>query len=103
MIRLFALTVCFLLALAVPASAQGPTPKQAARAAKTCFADRGWSARLSDHGRTVDAEAPRERSGYPTRPWFSVAFYGGGSNETRMGLNRAELRIAAHCKRAAWR
>jgi hypothetical protein len=87
--------------LAAPASASASTPKQAARAAKACLVQHGWSARLADHGVTVNAEAPRDRDGYPAHPWFSVAFSATSSSEIRIGLNRRESAIATSCKREA--
>jgi hypothetical protein len=111
---LIALIATVLIAIAVPAqAATNPTPRRAARAAKACFVNHGWWARLADRGKTVNAKAPRKLKGYPYRPWYSVTFnegphYVGTRGKTyaitlMMKLNSRERRLAGFCARAAWR
>jgi hypothetical protein len=95
------LAIAIVALLATPALAT--QPKQAARAVKSCLVEHGWNARLADRGMTVNAEAPRDRDGYPAHPWFSIAFSALGSSEIRMGLNRRENAIATRCKQEAKR
>lgn len=101
--RLLPIAVLTALALlATPALAGAATPQHAATATASCLKAHGWKARLADHGVTVDSQAPRQRDSYPSRPWFSVAFYDAGdgvvrSNAIRMALNRRETHQANRC------
>ena len=87
--------------------ATGPTPRQAAQAAKACFAKHGWSAKLVDGGVTVVAQGPRKPKGQ-RRAWYSVVFRmasssATSSSELALSLDSRERRTASYCRSAAWR
>jgi hypothetical protein len=88
-------------------AARNPSARTAAHATRACLVKLGWSARLTDGGRTVAAKAPRKLAAYPYRPWYSVTFYPKGFSprfaEIRMKLNRHEARAATYCRKAGWR
>ena len=86
----------------------GPSPRQAAQAAKACFAQNGWSAQLLDSGVTVVAQGPRKPRGQ-RRAWYSVVFRSPAlgaptsSSELAFSLDSRERRTASTCRSAAWR
>ena len=97
----------FAVAASAAQVATGPTPRQAAQAAKSCFTKHGWSARLVDGGVTLVAQGPRKPNGQ-RRAWYSVVFRvasssATSSSELALSLDSRERRTASFCRSAAWR
>lgn len=116
-ILMMAVAASLVSLLAAPAQAAA-TPSGAARATRDCLRAHGWWAVLADGGKTVDARAPRKRAGYPSKPWYSVAFNSWTMSNERTGvveerhtfpiemrlkLNGAEGRVATVCRNVGLR
>ena len=98
LVATFAAIAVFLGGLALAEAAEAATPRQAAKATRACLIAKGWTAKLADGRRTVDAQAPRTLAAYPYRPWYSVSFFRVG---TRLGTISIRMRLNPHERRQA--